>query len=146
MRGGYVQDPRDPGGETKYGISKRSYPRLDIRRLTREQAIEIYRRDFWAPMRCDQLSPMLAVAAFDCAVNQGKRAAKVMLQRALRVKADGVIGPMTLRAARRSDQRAVLADYMAYRALRYAKLSTFPRFGRGWMRRLFAVHQRCLTS
>ena len=53
--GGYVNDKRDPGGETKYGIAKRSYPNVDVRNLTRAQAVDIYRRDFWQRVRGDEL-------------------------------------------------------------------------------------------
>jgi len=53
--GGYVDDPTDRGGETKYGISKRSYPQLDIKNLTLEQALEIYRKDYWKPSRVEKL-------------------------------------------------------------------------------------------
>jgi hypothetical protein len=73
--GGYVNDPYDPGGETKYGISKRQYPHLDIKNLTLDQAKEIYRRDYWAPSGCDKLPPQAAVALFDTAVNIGVRRA-----------------------------------------------------------------------
>lgn len=69
--GDYVNDARDPGGETNFGISKRSYPRVNIRDLTRDDAVAIYRRDFWDASNCDALPAKLAVALFDCAVNQG---------------------------------------------------------------------------
>lgn len=65
IEGGYVNDPRDPGGETKFGISKRSYPREDIKALTRDRAITIYKRDYWDKPGCDKLPPKLAVALFD---------------------------------------------------------------------------------
>ncbi|KWT77357.1 glycosyl hydrolase 108 family protein [Candidatus Magnetominusculus xianensis] len=54
--GGYVNDPDDPGGETKYGISKRAYPSLDIKSLTIEDAKRLYRRDYWGRASCDALS------------------------------------------------------------------------------------------
>lgn len=70
--GGYINDPDDPGGETKYGISKRSYPTLDIRALTKEQAKEIYKRDYWRPLFCDQTEWPLALYLFDAGVNHGR--------------------------------------------------------------------------
>jgi lysozyme family protein len=69
--GGYVNDPQDPGGETKCGISKRSYPTLDIANMTKQQAIAIYKRDFWDRCHCDAYDYPLALAVFDTAVNCG---------------------------------------------------------------------------
>lgn len=71
VEGGYVNDPQDPGGETKYGISKRSYPNLDIAALTQEQAGAIYLRDYWQAAGCDGLPQGLALIHFDAAVNCG---------------------------------------------------------------------------
>lgn len=74
--GGYVNDPVDPGGETKYGISKRAYPHLDIKNLTREGANEIYYTDYWLAAGCDSLPVPLCMVAFDSAVNHGVSWAK----------------------------------------------------------------------
>ena len=143
---GYANVPNDPGGETNWGISKRAYPHLDIRALTRDQAIQIYRRDYWDALGCDRFPPVIAIALFDSAVNQGPVEAVRILQRALGVTVDGVIGPQTLDAARRANGQALLADFLADRAVQYAGLATFPRYGQGWMRRLFAVQQVCLQA
>ena len=69
--GGYVNDPSDPGGETNYGISKRAYPLLDIKALTREQAAEIYWRDYWCAANCGVYQEGVGGFLFDAAVNQG---------------------------------------------------------------------------
>lgn len=69
--GGYVNDPNDPGGETKYGISKKSYPNVDIKNLTIDQAKAIYKRDYWDAVGADNLPPNVRYAAFDTAVNMG---------------------------------------------------------------------------
>lgn len=69
--GGYTNDPNDPGGETHWGISKRSYPMLDIKNLSRNGAITIYRQDYWEPIGADALDPPMALCAFDAAVNCG---------------------------------------------------------------------------
>ena len=70
--GGYTNDPTDPGGETKYGISKRAYPHLNIKALTKEQAAQIYAKDYWDAAGCNECSePKLAIALFDAAVNVG---------------------------------------------------------------------------
>lgn len=69
--GGYVNDSHDPGGETKYGISKRSYPAVDIKSLTLEQAKAIYQRDYWQAASCERMPPKIAIAVFDSAVHHG---------------------------------------------------------------------------
>ena len=97
--GGYVNDPDDAGGETKFGISKRAYPDLDIANLTAKQAEEIYYNDYWLKAKCDQLPTKLAMFHFDTAVNMGITAANKMLQKAIGVKADGIIGEITLAKA-----------------------------------------------
>lgn len=98
--GGYVSNAADPGGETKFGISKREYPDIDIAALTREDAIAIYRRDYWERFGFAALPGAIAAKTFDLAVNIGPAHAIKCLQRAMRacgqpVTEDGVIGPMT---------------------------------------------------
>lgn len=80
MEGGYVNDSNDKGGETKYGISKKSYPNLDIKNLTKEQAEEIYYKDFWLKNNCDTMHPTFAVLVFDTAVNMGSGVIKEFLK------------------------------------------------------------------
>lgn len=79
IEGGYVNDPSDPGGETKYGISKRAYPNVDIANLTESAAKEIYKRDYWDSLGCDNLVLGLDIVAFDTAVNMGRAVAKTFL-------------------------------------------------------------------
>jgi lysozyme family protein len=134
--GGYVNDPRDPGGETQWGIAKRSYPKVNIRTLTREQAIAIYRADFWLPIYGDQIPPALAFQALDAAVNHGLGTAKRWLQRAAGVAEDGQIGPVTLAALRSGDPADLVLRFVSYRLDFYTRLSTFPTFGKGWIRRM----------
>lgn len=134
--GGYVNDPKDPGGETQWGISKRSYPTVNIRRLTRAGAIELYRADFWNAIAGDVLPPALAFQALDAAVNHGVGQAKRWLQRAAGVAEDGQIGPVTRAALRDGDPADLVLRFMAYRLDFYTRLTTFDRFGRGWVRRM----------
>lgn len=136
--GGYVRDPRDPGGETKFGISKRSYPRENISGLTLARAKEIYRRDFWNKVRGDDLPYAVAVNLFDGAVNSGVGQAVRWLQRAAGVADDGIIGPITLRAALTADAEALAARFNGHRLQFMTDLSTWPTFGRGWARRVAA--------
>ena len=134
--GGYVNDPRDPGQETRWGISKRAYPHLDIRNLTRAQAVDIYRRDFWQRVRGDELPREFAFQALDAAVNHGIGNAVRWMQRAAGVADDGVIGPVTLAAVQRAQPADLVLRFNAERLRFYAKLTTFSTFGRGWVNRV----------
>jgi lysozyme family protein len=133
--GGYVNDPNDAGGETNFGISKRSYPSLDIKALTVDQARDIYKRDFWTTVCADQLPENLAIAAFDCAVNQGVGIASRLIQVALGVAVDGVIGPKTIGAAYRAGDYGVWL-FLLERAKRYMQTQGVQTWGANWGERL----------
>jgi lysozyme family protein len=90
--GGYVSDPSDLGGETNFGISKRSFPNEDIKGMTAERATEIYWNDFWLKYGFDKLKGFIAVKVFNLAVVMGPSHAVTCLQRALR--ACGVFNPV----------------------------------------------------
>lgn len=134
--GGYVNDPRDPGGETNFGISKRAYPQVDIKNLTLDAAKAIYKRDYWDRAQCDKLPPQLAYLLFDAAVNSGIGQAIRFLQRAVNLADDGVLGPLTLAAVQRLDAESVATRYLAQRLEFMTKLSTWDTFGKGWARRI----------
>jgi lysozyme family protein len=89
----------DSGGLTRWGVSQRAYPELDIWALTRADACALYHRDYWARMGADALPSGLDLQAFDAAVNMGVDQAARLLQRVLRLPEDGLIGPQTLAAA-----------------------------------------------
>lgn len=137
--GGYVNDSQDPGGETKYGISKRQYPHLDIAALTFDEARQIYLIDYWNAMDCGTFASPVALVLFDCAVNQGVGRARKLAQIVAGVEVDGIIGPKTRAAIKAMDAREFVINYQAERMLHYAGLPTFGRFGRGWSRRLVAT-------
>ena len=119
--GGYVDNPADPGGETKFGISKRAYPSFDIKNLTEEQAKAIYRRDYWEKMGCNALAWPMNLVVFDTSVNMGcSKAAEI------RVQMEGLMG---------NDWR----EYLLYRISHYVKLAAKPsmnQFLRGWLNRV----------
>lgn len=145
--GGYSRDPRDPGGETKYGISRRSYPDLDIAALSPDEAGRIYRRDFWERLSLDGLPPALAAATLDAAVNLGPVPAVKMLQQGLNRTAgcgllkDGLPGPLTMAAARALSGlalRLAVKEVLLLRAAHYARLAgsdPLRAFLRGWILR-----------
>lgn len=80
--GGYTNDPQDPGGETKWGISKRAHPKLDIKNLTFEEACNIYQKEYWDACGCDSIPMPLCTVVFDSAVNCGVSAAKDWMRKA----------------------------------------------------------------
>lgn len=137
--GGYVNDPNDPGGETKYGISKRQYPNEDIANLTLARAKVLYRRDYWDPIKGDQLPAALAICLFDMAVNSGVAQAVRTLQRAIDVHVDGIMGPGTLGKALALPEKILVAYMQAERVLYLMSLPTFKNFGRGWTRRVIST-------
>lgn len=135
--GGYVNDPRDPGGETKFGISKRAYPSENIKSLTLERAKQIYHRDYWQSCMCDEFSYAAGYLLFDAAVNMGVGTAIQLMQEALDVVADGRIGPITRRAiAQNANSTEFVVRFQAERGLYYASLHHFNVYGRGWLRRV----------
>lgn len=133
--GGYVNHLDDPGGETKFGISKRSYPRIDIKNLTRDQAKQIYRTDFWERGCMEQYDGAISFQVFDAAVNHGIENAIRLLQKAAGVADDGHIGPVTIAAVKAKSVTDMLMLFIAQRIRFWTKLSTWPTFGKGWANR-----------
>lgn len=134
--GSYVDHPNDPGGETKYGISKRSYPNVDIKNLTLDQAKAIYLKDFWNRLKCDEIPDIVRYPLFDAAVNSGVSQAVKWLQEAVNSKPDGIIGPNTLLAVKFQDSQVVTRKMIGKRLTFMTRLNTWPTFGRGWAARI----------
>ena len=148
LEGGYVNDPKDPGGETKFGISKRSYPKIDIKDLSLEDANGIYKRDFWEQLGLDEINPEVAREIFEVAVNAGLKRSTRITQRALNylgegLEEDGLMGPKTRKAIQKwvkKDKLALLKvqngeQYLYYkRSIR--RNPKLHRFARGWLRRI----------
>ncbi len=142
-----TNDPNDPGGLTKWGISLRAHPELGatgLRRLTKAEAIEIYRNDYWIPSKADKMPDLLKLPIFDSAVNQGVLGSAKILQKALNdlgksLVVDGIIGPITLAAIRDSDPIECTALFLQQRLITYRSLSGASRFGKGWERRVLKV-------
>lgn len=133
--GGYVNNPADPGGETNWGISKRQYPDVDIKNLTRDQAKAIYRRDFWDRGQMSEFDAAVAFQVFDFAVNSGIETAIRKLQAAAGVADDGHIGPVTVAAIKNRSVNDMIMLLTAERIEYQAKLKNGDTFWRGWMRR-----------
>lgn len=138
--GGYVDHPSDPGGATRWGVTER-VARANgytgrMQDYPAEHAKVVYRKQYWAPVRADELPPALRYAVFDAAVNSGARQAALWLQRAVGADSDGVIGPQTITLARAAQPDFALRRMLAQRLKFMTDLKTWPHFSRGWARRI----------
>jgi len=142
--GGYVNHPKDPGGETNLGVTKRVYEEWggtkDMKDLTVEDVSPIYKKNYWDRIKGDELPSGLDLCVFDFGVNAGTGRAAKYLQRLVDTTVDGGIGPNSLRAVDEHVSRwsieQTIDDYQAERQKYYEKLKTFETFGRGWTRRV----------
>lgn len=139
--GGYVNDPNDNGGETKYGISKKQYPHVDIPNLTLWQAKEIYKKDYWFRYKCECLPDCLSVCLFDAVVMSSGIKMVKLLQEALGVTADGVIGNQTIGAAHRVPLKPVVKSFSDKRLSYLMSLKNWKYYGNGWGDRVLRVKQ-----
>jgi lysozyme family protein len=134
--GQYSNDPRDPGGETNWGISKRSHPNLIIKSLTREQAKDIYLYEFWNIIEADTLPDSVAYQVFDFAVNSGIETAIRYFQRTLNVADDGNFGPESKVAMQKMTEPDMIMNLNAERLEFMTKLKNWPNASKGWARRI----------
>lgn len=144
--GGYVNNPNDPGGETNWGISKRSYPEVDIKALTRDDAVAIYLRDFWQRGQMDQFDGAIAYQALDFAVNSGIETAIRKLQAAVGVAEDGHVGPVTVAAINAIPVPEVLGLFIAERLYFWTTCANWQFAGKGWARRAVADIRYAITD
>jgi lysozyme family protein len=150
FEGGYADDPDDRGGETKFGISKRAYPAVDIKSLTTDDARQIYFNDYWNPLQLGRvLDDALACEIFEQAVNLGKTQAALHLQQALTmiglaVAVDGKVGPETIGkanlAATTGKKDVLLKALNGLQFMRYMEIVRSDpgqkKFFVGWLRRV----------
>jgi lysozyme family protein len=138
--GGYVNDPKDPGGETNFGIAKRSNPDVDIKNLTKAEATLIYKTEYWDKNKVESLPEELWHIYFDCCVNMGKSRAVKILQQAANgkgagLKVDGGLGPMTIGALKGVELERVRAYRIKYYADLVTRKPDLEKFYFGWFRR-----------
>lgn len=138
--GGYVNDPRDAGGETHWGVTQRTARANgyvgSMKAMTRDDAFAIYYSAFWLRYRCDELPVALSFQFFDACVNHGFGNAARILQRAIGVADDGVFGRITLSKITQLSDVELVLRFNAERQRFYTRLKSFQRFGRGWARRV----------
>ena len=142
QEGKYSNDPKDPGGETMYGITisvARQFGYAgEMRDMPMDIVKTIYKELYWNPCKCNDLPWPFSLYVFDSAVNQGVSAAVKMLQKALDVPQDGIMGRNTMTKAISSTPWH-WAKFMAFRAQRYMGTRNYDRYGTGWLTRLFMV-------
>ena len=155
--GGYVNHPKDPGGETNMGVTKRVYEKWcmendlqqkDMRDLEFDDVAPIYKKNYWDRVKADQLPEGLDLCVFDWAVNSGTGRASKKLQSMIGTVADGGIGPNTLRTlGEYIDEHGLettIKNFQEARQSYYEKLKTFETFGRGWTRRVLETTSSAL--
>jgi lysozyme family protein len=136
--GGYVNNPADPGGETNWGISKRSYPTVNIKDLTRDGAIALYKRDFWDAIGLDNQPFGIGFQMLDFAVNSGISTAIRALQRSVGCADDGHIGAVTLAAVAAMSPHDFIMKFLAERLVFMTGCKNWSDAGKGWARRIAA--------
>ena len=138
--GGYCNVPGDKGGETKFGIAKAFYPDLDIKNLTRNQAIQIYYKDYWTPMNLAEIqNKELVLQIFDFGVNAGIRRSIKAIQKIVKADVDGFVGPQTIRAINDSDLDLVPLFKQARKMYYFDFVRRDPtqeKFLQGWINRI----------
>ena len=142
--GGYVNHPKDPGGETNLGVTKRVYQEhggtKDMKDLLVEDVAPIYKKGYWDKMKCDDIPSGLDLCLFDFGVNAGPGRAAKFLQQMIGTVVDGGIGPNTLAKLeeyiRENGEHEAVKKYQEMRQKYYESLSTFATFGKGWTRRV----------
>jgi len=148
--GGYVDNKNDPGGETNFGISKRSYPKEDIKGMTVERARELYYKDYWCPAYCEELvdinKPLTAMVIFDTSVHSGNANTRMLLQMAVGVKVDAMIGKYTKAAIELHKDmdlvEKVLEQRQKYYKMIISKNKKLKVFENGWANRLSLLKKK----
>jgi len=141
--GGYVDHPNDPGGATNMGITHKTLAgwrgepvtKEDVRNLTKDEAGEIYRANYWNALNCDTLPLGVDLVVFDFGVNAGVSRAAKLLQRIVHVEQDGQVGPITSGAAGAIDARHIVVTFSEGRMVHYRGLRIWDTFKNGWTRR-----------
>ena len=150
--GGFVNNPKDPGGATNLGVTLNTWSKWkgspqtvdDVKNLTVEDVSDLYRQWYWGKSRCDDLPPGVDYCVFDCAVNSGPSQSIKFIQVALDIRSDGVIGPQTIAASHQRDAQELVEQICEERLHFLQSLNTWDTFGKGWQRRVDEVKQMAL--
>lgn len=148
--GGKVDDPRDPGGRTAYGVTQATYNswrndnnlgRKDVFTITQDEVAAIYKQNYWDKIRGDDLPDGVDFATFDYAVNSGVSRAAKALQAVVGVPQDGIIGPKTIAAVKSYVAIALTNNRLSF----LQRLGTWPVFGKGWSSRVNDVKKQVMS-
>lgn len=147
--GGFVNNPKDPGGMTNLGVTKATYESYvghavdeeTMRGLTPQIVAPLYKRSYWDACHCDDLPDGVDYVVFDFAVNSGTRRAIKTMQKCAGVADDGIIGPATMKAVLDRNPRDLAADICEARLAFLQALPTWQYFGKGWGRRVADIEQ-----
>jgi len=150
--GGFVDDPRDPGGATNHGVTLATYRALmkpgatvaDLKNISQAKLATIYRDHFWNAVRADDLPAGVDYAVFDYAVNSGPNRAAKALQSVVGAATDGKIGPLALVAVARKPPAATITLICNSRLVFLETLPTWDHFGKGWAARVARVQAAAL--
>ena len=126
--GGYANDPNDPGGETNYGISKRSYPDLDIKNLSLSNAISIYKRDYWDANSLDTVPLPLCIVMLDGYVNHGPRVMKPLI------------------AAAKGNWKALIQERIKFYLRLIQRNPQMSIYKKGWLNRMNQLNKFCTIA
>lgn len=151
--GGFVDHPKDPGGMTNLGVTRRNWEiylnrdvtETEMRGLTPETVKPFYKAMYWDKIKGDQLPSGVDYAAYDLAVNSGTGRAAKYLQEVAGVFADGVIGPKSIEAIKACDPDQMIDALCDMRLAFLKRLTTFDTFGKGWSRRVAGVKAKATS-
>ena len=148
--GGWVNHPKDPGGETNLGVTKRvweewvGHPVESLKKLTKEDVAPLYEQKYWRPCYCEVLPRGLDFVVFSMGVNAGPGRSVKLLQSAIGILPDGIIGPRTRALISSSNGADIVVKFSEVRREYYKSLKTFPIFGRGWLARVDREEEEAL--
>ena len=153
--GGYVDNPKDPGGRTNLGVTQKVWEEWvgresnekEMRNLVKADVVPLYQRKYWNACRCSELPAGLDLCVFDTAVNSGPGRAVKLLQQCIGVPADGAIGPTTIAAVSQFKGSALLMlieEYCSARQAYLISLPTFGTFGKGWTARVTRLKEAAI--
>jgi lysozyme family protein len=155
--GGYVNHPNDPGGETYKGISRRAHPNwegwklIDQKKTVPENLVQkFYYENYWQRLKSEEMPYPIGEYLFDFGVNAGITRSIMTVQRALNVKVDGVLGPVTMKAIQQQDPQKLMYELLRERIRYYTTITlqraTFQVFFLGWIRRTIEVFDKLMTK
>lgn len=139
VEGVFSNQAGDPGGPTYYGIARASHPDIPWP-PTKDQAVAIYKAEYWDANHCDDMPWKWALGVFDGAVNESARHTAAFAEAALGTLLDSEIGPHDIAAMKIAGDE-LFQIFLALRGIEYTKAPLFPKDGKGWFKRLFKIAQ-----